>query len=140
MAVLSETILVLCDRVKREEGTGKAMLDGLFDNVRINGLPSGLNATLYIRFYVDDPKLAQVPIQIALIRPNGAREHLPPMMMPIAAGRSEVQIALNNLPLLQPGLHYFVFSAMGSAEVARTRFLVTLMEVPRAAAPNTPTN
>lgn len=141
MSVLKEIVLILCDRVKREAVTNKATIDGVFTNVHLPKFPGGLNATLYMRFRVDDQAATQVTALLAFVRPNGAVEPLPITKFKVAQGFGEMGINLVGLPLLQSGRHAFVLSAGPSnTEVARTTFNVVSLEPKNDAKPDAPTN
>lgn len=108
-----EAIFVLCDRVKREAGTNKATLDGLFDRVMVTHFPGALNAYLYVRFFGATGTHAE--LKLVLNRPNGMKEVLPPFVFKSdPGGRVEGEIALQGVPLFGKGRHSFTLSWNGT--------------------------
>jgi hypothetical protein len=127
MSVLpKEVAFLLCDRVKREHGTGKAIIDGVFDRVRVKQLPGALNCTLFVRAYYPDG--AQVPkskVRVMLQRPTGQTEQLPEVWVNCTENKIEAQFELQGFLLLHAGRHVFALNVDG-LEVGQVRFDVSV--------------
>lgn len=123
---MDEAVLILCDRVKREAGTHKATLDGIFDQVAAV-VPGALAACLFVRCYgaADGPH----QLTLHLRRPDGVVEALPPFAFPAAGGKIEGEINLAPLPLPLAGRYQFVLSVDGVA-VGRVSFVVIAVAPP----------
>lgn len=121
-----EPIIVLCDRVKREAGTNKATLDGLFDKVGVVSFPAALNGTVYFRFLGATGSSGD--LRLVLNRPNGLKEQLPAMKVNVAAGRVEGEIVIQGLPLLGKGKHVISLS-WNNSPVASASFNVEQIQV-----------
>jgi hypothetical protein len=131
---MEEAVLILCDRVKREAGTNKATLDGVFDQVATT-VPGALAACLFVRCY----GAADGPHQLTLLlrRPDGGIEALPPFAFPAAGGKIEGEINLAPLPLPLAGRYQFVLSVDGTA-VGSVSFMVLALAPPPPATPDDP--
>ena len=131
---MEEAVLILCDRVKREAGTNKATLDGVFDQVATT-VPGALAAGLFVRCY----GAADGPHQLTLLlrRPDGVVESLPPFAFPAAGGKIEGEVNLAPLPLPVAGRYQFVLSVDGTA-VGSVSFTVLALAPPPPATPDDP--
>lgn len=131
---MEEAVLILCDRVKREAGTNKATLDGVFDQVA-TAVPGALAACLFVRCY----GAADGPHQLTLLlrRPDGVVESLPPFAFPAAGGKIEGEVNLAPLPLPVAGRYQFVLSVDGTA-VGSVSFMVLALAPPPPASPDDP--
>ncbi|MBL8623834.1 MAG: hypothetical protein JNK64_21170 [Myxococcales bacterium] len=131
---MEEAVLILCDRVKREAGTNKATLDGVFDQVA-TAVPGALAACLFVRCY----GAADGPHQLTLLlrRPDGVVESLPPFAFPAAGGKIEGEVNLAPLPLPVAGRYQFVLSVDGTA-VGSVSFMVLALAPPPPATPDDP--
>lgn len=125
---IREIAVILCDRVKREAGTNKATLDGIFDRVFLPAFPGGMNMALFIRVVAEDAG-SELPLTFNLVRPNGMIERFPPVRLVLTDGRAEGQVNIQGLPIMEPGEHRFELSH-GSTRVGLTSFIVE--EVRRA--------
>jgi hypothetical protein len=124
-----EVVFLLCDRVKREAGTAKAIIDGVFDHVQVRQFPGGLTCCLFIRAYIDSTEVTETKLRISLIRPNGMIETMPESWFSFANGKIELEVNLEGMPLLHVGRHVFVLY-LGTVEVSRVRFEVVSTTAP----------
>ena len=100
-----EAVLVLCDRVRREMGSGKPILDGVFDQITVASYPGGINCSLWVKCYLKDPTVTSVPLRLSLERPSGTTEPFPEVPIAVKEGRLEIDVNLHPLPLLHGGWH-----------------------------------
>jgi hypothetical protein len=103
-----EIAMVLCDRVKREAGTNKATIDGVFDRVLVTQFPSGVNCTLFLRVYPEDHTLAKIEVQLGIQGPNGVVVNLPKITLNMENGKAEGEINLKPLPIKSAGRHRLI--------------------------------
>jgi hypothetical protein len=121
-ARFTEPTIILCDRVHREAGTNKAHLQGLWNRLLAGGLPAGLTASVFVRFYLD-PAATSVEVQLKLVRPNHQMEMLPKMRLHCSEGKCEADIGIQGMPILQVGRHELHLLVEGD-QVTSTSFTV----------------
>ena len=130
---IKEANLVLCDRVKREAGTNKATVDGVFDRAFFPKLPGGLNCTLFLKLAGEAASSGQVPLSVSLVRPNGVADQFPPLIVTMQHDRAESDLNFQGLPILDYGEHRFEVRHGGNI-IAKVSF--NALEIPHGRPPN----